>query len=173
MPNSSKCNIQLLETGGDDSILISVHSYGTESNHFIFLTGFLCGGHWKPWGLYIGGGELWATAVLGDAHAKLERPDVLALGELGHIPIGANKRASLWGGKGNQNANDSLSSAVSYWPFPVNHGTGCPTFLKHSINQCNCAFWNTWLHKNIYVGGHKSQILENRLGWFLEMPWEE
>lgn len=112
MPNSSKRSIQLLEAGGDDPIQISFHSYSTESNHFIFLTGFLLGGHWKPWVLYIGGGELWATAVLRDAYAMLERPDVLAFGELGYIRIGANKRASLWGGKGNQNAKDSLSLSL-------------------------------------------------------------
>ena len=174
MPNSSKCNIQLLETGGDDSILISFHSYGTESNHFIFLTGFLWGGHWKPWGLYIGGGELWTTAILGDAHAMLERPDVLALGELGHIPIGANKRASLWGGKGNQNAKDSLSLINSeLLAFPCESWNRVSYISQTLHKPMQLCFLKYVASQEHLCRGTQKPNSGKQAGWFLEMLWEE
>lgn len=114
MPNPSKQNIQLLETGGHNSILIAFHSYDTDANHWIFLIGISFFAIRRPWGRYVGNRELLGHTVPWDAYTTPERP-----GDVDTYQLELIKWPLCEKHKGNQYVIDCLFAYKQWIPdFP-------------------------------------------------------
>lgn len=151
------------------------HSYGMDSNHFIFLIGFFFPPLEDHRRHYVGDGSFGATAVLQDACTPPGRPDVLAGREPEHILLGANKMPSLWGAKGQPKRNRlSLllinSELLTFYSESWNRVSYVSQTLHKPLNS---AFWNTWLHENIYVVDAKAEVWKTGCGRYSAMLAQE
>lgn len=151
------------------------HSYGMDSNHFMFLIGFFFPPLEDHRRHYVGDGSFGATAVLQDACTPPGRPDVLAGREPEHILLGANKMPSLWGAKGQPKRNRlSLllinSELLTFYSESWNRVSYVSQTLHKPLNS---AFWNIWLHENIYVVDAKAEVWKTGCGRYSAMLAQE